>query len=75
MMYVPDLASRRQGLDMLDDLEKGRHLDLPFMHLEKCAALIIEPQCTGMLTPLLFAFLVGASARVPDKSTPVQLVA
>ena len=52
MMYVAELASRRQGLDMLDDLEKGRHLDLPFMHLEKCAALIIEPQSAGMASSL-----------------------
>ena len=64
MMYVPSLASRRQGLDMLDDLEKGRHLDLPFMHLEKCAALIIEPQSTGMITTLhLKTLLFGCAVR------------
>lgn len=47
VMYVPELATRREGLDFLDCLEKGTHLQLPTVRLEKAAALIIEPHSTG----------------------------
>lgn len=64
-MYVPDLKSRIEGLEFLDVLGKGKHLEAGKCHLEKVAALIINPTSPGAAaspTPhagLLFAGQMG----------------
>ena len=52
-MHVPDLASRGEALDFLHYLENGQHLNLDSVHLDKAAALIIEPLSSGVALPPL----------------------
>ena len=46
-MYVPKIASRMQGLEWLDVLGKGKHLEGDLTHLRKASAMIIEPHSSG----------------------------
>ena len=52
MIYVPNLANRKQGLEWLDMLGKGKHLEGKELegnltHLKKACAMIIEPYSNG----------------------------
>ena len=47
VMYVPEIASRMQGLEWLDVLGKGKHLEGDLTHLRKASAMIIEPHSSG----------------------------
>lgn len=46
-MYVEKLGSRIEGLEFLDAVGKGKHVALGKTHLEKVAALIIDPSSPG----------------------------
>lgn len=46
-MYVPEIASRMQGLEWLDMLGKGKHLEGDLTHLRKASAMIIELHDSG----------------------------
>ena len=49
LMYVADLKSRKEGLEFLEAIGKGKHLELTKCLLEKVVALIIEPLSPGTL--------------------------
>ena len=47
IIYVPEIANRKQGLEWLDLLGKGKHLEGNLTHLKKACAMIIEPYSSG----------------------------
>ena len=47
IVYVPEIANRRQGLEWLGLLGKGQHLERSITHLRKARAMIIEPHSSG----------------------------
>ncbi|EIE23325.1 hypothetical protein COCSUDRAFT_83701 [Coccomyxa subellipsoidea C-169] len=47
LMYVEDLKSRKEGLEFLEAIGKGKHLEGSNCLLEKVAALIIDPLSPG----------------------------
>ncbi|CAL5222109.1 g4421 [Coccomyxa viridis] len=47
IIYVPNITNRKQGLEWLDQLGKGRHMDGNLTHLKKACAMIIEPYSEG----------------------------
>lgn len=47
LMYIEDLKSRKEGLEFLDAIGKGKHLESTKCRLEKVAALIIDPLSPG----------------------------
>ena len=47
IIYVPSIANRKQGLEWLDQLGKGKHLQGNLTHLKKACAMIIEPYSPG----------------------------
>lgn len=47
MIYVPNIATRKQGLEWLDRLGKGKHLEGNLTHQKKASAMIIEPYSPG----------------------------
>ncbi len=48
LMYVEDLKSRKEGLEFLEAIGKGKHLEGSNCLLEKVAALIIDPLSPGI---------------------------
>ena len=47
IVYVSEIANRKQGLEWLDLLGKGKHLEGNLTHLKKACAMIIEPYSSG----------------------------
>lgn len=46
---MPEIANRKQGLEWLGVLGKGKHLEGDITHLRKACAMIIEPYSSGMV--------------------------
>ena len=47
IIYVPNITNRKQGLEWLDQLGKGKHMEGNLTHLKKACAMIIEPYSEG----------------------------
>jgi hypothetical protein len=74
-VYVPKIDNRMQGLEWLEVLGKGKHLEGNLTHLRKALAMIIEPHSPGvhrLKTSLLGSTCVNPATEQMTEYTPVS---